>query len=213
MKKKGFTLVELLAVIVLLGILMTLGIPTVMNLVGKNRNKSYIEDAKRLIAQAEYKLRADSLKIDVPDYDDIIVFSFDYLDDGSFSESPNKGKYIPEYSYVAVKIKKDGNLYGVNLVEGYTNNSSDDIDSYLSSDVDFEKIKFKGVKFSTLDQLNSRDYNSRVQVFNITKGDYDNLASGVVDTRNNLIKSEVSFGENCISIVDYPKDDDENDVE
>ena len=53
MKKKGFTLVELLAVIVLLGILMTLGIPTVMNLVGKNRNKSYIEDAKRLIKLLE----------------------------------------------------------------------------------------------------------------------------------------------------------------
>ena len=50
-------------------------------------------------------------------------------------------------------------------------------------------------------------------MFNIEKDDYEKLTVGDVTTRNALIKSEGSFDENCISIVDYPKDDDENDVE
>ena len=45
-------------------------------------------------------------------------------------------------------------------------------------------------------------------MFNITKGDYDKLASGDVESRNDLIRGENTFNENCVSIVDYPKDDD-----
>ncbi|MBQ1813066.1 MAG: prepilin-type N-terminal cleavage/methylation domain-containing protein [Bacilli bacterium] len=47
--KKGFTLVELLAVIVILAIILIIAIPQIMNTIKTTRLKS-IEDSARLIA-------------------------------------------------------------------------------------------------------------------------------------------------------------------
>ena len=62
--KKGFTLVELLAAIVILGLLITFAFPTITRMIFKSREKIYIADAQKLVAQAEYRLRANNTEIE-----------------------------------------------------------------------------------------------------------------------------------------------------
>ena len=87
--KKGFTMVELLAVIVILGILMGVALPKVLGLLDSNKKKTYIQDAKKLISRAQYMVTSENTKIDKPDPDDCIVLSLGFLDDGSFDSPPN----------------------------------------------------------------------------------------------------------------------------
>lgn len=53
MKNKGFTLVELLAVIVVLGLIMMIAVPSTINVLEKNKKESYIADAKEIIRLVE----------------------------------------------------------------------------------------------------------------------------------------------------------------
>ena len=89
--KKGFTLVELLAVIIILGILVVFSIPLMMRYINYSKSKTYIQDANKLISVAEYKISSNSLKIEKPDPGNCIVLSYDYLNDGSIDNPPGKG--------------------------------------------------------------------------------------------------------------------------
>ena len=62
MNKKGFTLVELLAIIVILGILLTLGIPQVLNAINVSKKKSFLEyiDKVAVTAQTVYQEKIES---------------------------------------------------------------------------------------------------------------------------------------------------------
>lgn len=53
MNKRGFTLVELLAVIVILGIIITIFVPSVINLINENSTKIYANKEKILKNAAE----------------------------------------------------------------------------------------------------------------------------------------------------------------
>ncbi len=119
MKKnnKGFTLVELLAAIVLLGILLVAAAPTVLKMVETNRNKMYVDAAKKLIAQAEYEMRASSSKIEKPDSGDVIAISLVYLDSNDFDNAPGNGEYLKEASFVVVKNTGTGLEYSATVVE------------------------------------------------------------------------------------------------
>lgn len=129
MNKKGFTLIELLAAITILGILMGIAIPAIMHLITDNRNKIYITDAKKLVALAEYNIRAKSSQLhlpkdeskNVPPKINYLVLYFSYLDNGDFDSTPNGGVYDPNYSFVAIQ-NVDGKLYySVMLVEKLKN--------------------------------------------------------------------------------------------
>ncbi|MBR2828523.1 MAG: type II secretion system protein [Bacilli bacterium] len=127
MNKKGFTLVELLAAITLLGILMGIAIPAIMHLITGNRNQIYVTDAKKLIALAEYNVRAKSSQIQLPsDESDIEktnygMFTFEFLDNGDFENTPNDGVYDPRYTFVVVKNVGGKLFYSVMIVEKYKN--------------------------------------------------------------------------------------------
>ena len=128
---KGFTLVELLAAVVILGILVVVSVPVISNLFDSSRNKMYVSDAKKLISLAEYKVQASSSVIEKPDDGDCILISMLYLDSNDFDNPPGEGKYLKESSYVVVKNKsgklefsaivvekvKDGGYKGVDLVK------------------------------------------------------------------------------------------------
>ena len=115
--KRGFTLVELLAVIVIIGIMAVFAFPYISNVITGNKNKVYVQDAKKLIALAEYKMDSNDIKIEKPDPGDCIILSYTYLNDGTLKDAPNKGEYLPGASYVVVK-NVDGKMeYLVSLIE------------------------------------------------------------------------------------------------
>ena len=118
MKKsnKGFTLVELLGAIIILGILAVLAIPQLTSMLNNSKDKMYISDAIKFLSLAEKTVRSDD-SIELPDEGKYIVISLSYLDDGSFDTAPNGGKYHPYRSFVLIK-NNDGNMeYTVTLVE------------------------------------------------------------------------------------------------
>lgn len=167
MKKnsKGFTLVELLAAIVILGILLVFAAPTVLNLVEKNKNKMYVDAAKKLISRAEYEIRANSSKIEKPDKDDVIVLSLVYLDDEDFDNAPGNGEYIKEASFVVVKNTGSGLEYSATIVEK------------------LKKGGYKGIDLTRNDNLLSKNADRYVKAFEekdivfVTKNSYGKVLS------------------------------------
>ena len=142
--RKGFTLVELLAVIVILGLLVALSVPLMMKYINYSKSKTYIQDANKLVSVAEYKINSNSLKIEKPDPDNCIILSYDYLNDGSIKNPPGKGTYLGSTSYVVVKNDGGKLDYSVALIEEAKDGG------------------YSGVKLSSLNQINGAFGFSRV---------------------------------------------------
>ena len=168
MKKnnKGFTLVELLATLVLFGILLGVGLPILTGLLSNNRNKIYVADINRMISLAEGKMNASSSTIEKPDEGNCIVMSLLFLDDSSFDNPPNQGKYLKDSSYVVIKNTGGGLLeYSATLVEK-VNNYYRGIE--LTKGVDLEKS-------------NAVRYVKTINESNIVK--LDNISKGIINSR------------------------------
>lgn len=204
MKKsnKGFTLIELLASIVLLGILFGLGLPALTSMITTNRDKIYVNDAKKLLSQAEYKIKAASTTIEKPDPGDCIIITMVYLDSTDFDEAPNRGEYIKDASYVVVK-NNNGNLeYSAAIVErlkegGYKGIELTKEDLLRGSNA----IKYvKGINESDLKIVEAVDESKRVTTNYINKqmkdvsGD-NNYITNIDNTYNNPdLEDEASVG-------------------
>ena len=121
MNNKGFTLVELLATISLLAVLTMIAVPNIIGIVNRNKNKTYIEDAKKLVSLAEYKIRTNpELKPSNDRKSQCLYMSA--LGKSDFdTTAPNGGKYDESKSYVRVRMQSaEGTLslkYYVTLVE------------------------------------------------------------------------------------------------
>ena len=59
MNKKGFTLTELLAVIVIIGIISLIAIPNVVNISDNVKNDNMLADAKKFISLAKAEVLSD----------------------------------------------------------------------------------------------------------------------------------------------------------
>ena len=56
----GFTLIELIATITILGIIMLIAVPNVISVVTKNKNQTYVNDARKFVTLAKYKFESDA---------------------------------------------------------------------------------------------------------------------------------------------------------
>lgn len=144
---KGFTLVEILAVIAILGVLSVLVVPRIFGLVTDSRKNIYVQDAKKLISQARYTMNAKSVKIEKPEDGECIVFSMKYLSVSDFQNPPNGGNYLTEGSFVVVKNVGGEFIYSAMIVE-------------KTKDQDF-----MGIGLSTEDDLNEKGAVRLVQTF------------------------------------------------
>ena len=104
--RKGFTLVELLAAMVILGLIMGIAIPNIMGVIKSNKEKTYVADAKKLLSVAEYKFRGDSKITRPSSTSNCTVMSLNYLDNGEFEKDPNGKAYNKDKSFVT--ITKEG---------------------------------------------------------------------------------------------------------
>lgn len=146
--KKGFTLIELLAVVVIMGILAIIVVPKIMDLVLQSREEIYLQDTRKFLSQAQYKMNSNSTEIEKPEIGESIVFSLKYLTINDFRTPPNDGTYLNESSFVVVK-NVDGNFeYAVTLIE----HRKDGL--------------FQGVEFVTEKQLFAQDAIKHVRYFN-----------------------------------------------
>lgn len=118
MKKNGFALIELLATILILALIMIIAVPNVMSTIDKNKQDTYVEDAKKMITLAEYKIRSDT-SIPLPTSGNCIIVPLNSLDLSDFNEGPEGGSYDLENSYVLVARNGNSYLYYATIVENY----------------------------------------------------------------------------------------------
>ena len=109
MNTKGFTLIELISTLIILSIIMIVAVPNTISVLDKSKKDAFISDAKRLVALAESEIRNND-SIDVTN-GGAIVFTFNYLDDGSFAEDPDNKTYNTSKSFVVVHKKMNGTSY------------------------------------------------------------------------------------------------------
>lgn len=62
MNKKGFTLIELIAVVVIMSIIAVIATPNVINMMDTGNNKKYISDASNFISKAKYMYKQEKYK-------------------------------------------------------------------------------------------------------------------------------------------------------
>ena len=107
MKKRGFTLVELLAVIVVIGVILVIVVPRVLKNIDEEKKSTFISSAKALIRKVEYDYMDDE------DFDYVALKTFN-INDISMSN------YDIDNSTIKMK---DGDIYikliGKEKFEGY----------------------------------------------------------------------------------------------
>lgn len=131
MKNKGFTLTELLAMLVVLGILMAVSIPNITGMVKNQKLNIIRSDAIKVVDTMKTKIAKDK-SIQRPKNNECLIFSLDYLNDNdNFDKGPNGGlyhqfdsfvlftKYNNEYKYYVrlVEQRKINDYFGIELID------------------------------------------------------------------------------------------------
>ena len=105
--KNGFTLVEMLAVIVILGILIIIAVPSVSSYISNTRKAAYVDTVKSLVTEAKTRVNEGELKLRDLDTIYYIPSSCFVLEDG-VAESPY-GKFAK--AYLAITYTGSGHNY------------------------------------------------------------------------------------------------------
>lgn len=108
MNKKGFTLVELLAVIALVAILSGIAVPNIVSTVNNSKKSTFLMDAKRMVSKAEYLLALSKADRDAAASSGK-TYTFAQLNEkGEFQKDADDGNFD---SSTFVRVTKSGSSY------------------------------------------------------------------------------------------------------
>ena len=142
MNRKGFTLVELLVMLVVLSILIAISIPNIMGILNDNKKTIAIDDASRMIETAKVRTSMDETLLPQSN-GSCKIFRLSYLDkNDDYKKGPNGGTYNKNESFVLIKMEEIGagsktykyNYY-VRLVENVDENNMG-INNATSQEID-----------------------------------------------------------------------------
>ena len=189
---KGFTLIELLASISILAIIMLMAIPNIVGIVQRNKNKVYIEDAKKVITLAKYEIKKDVSKKPTDSSMTKTIYLKDLDKSKEVYDAPNGGHYEREGSYVTIQYVSGMLKYYITLYEiknesqiGLFNVSEDDL--YKSNAVELVKTKGKTT-------TNGGGYSSGDETSTKPSGDSYNTNTNTNDNKPYGTTSSGSYG-------------------
>lgn len=120
MNQKGFTLVELLATLLIIGVVMGITIPNVTGIFNQGKITTYAEDAKKMRTSAEYMFRGNNEITKPVENNECIVVSLKYLNNEEY-KAPYGGKYLDNKSFVVIRKVNTATVkkyyYYVQLIE------------------------------------------------------------------------------------------------
>ena len=114
MNSKGFTLIELMGVIVILSIIMLIAIPNVTSTLEKTKKDSYIADAKKFVSLVQYEVRMGTVEKPTPSHN--VSVSLGDLKTDQISKDSDGNLYDTINSYVIMQIVDGYITYNVQLV-------------------------------------------------------------------------------------------------
>ena len=157
---RGFTLVELLGVLMILSIIMAIAVPNVISVLDKNKKETYVSDAKKLISMAETQIRSDT-DIDWPMPSQAVILKLSYLNNGDIDKDPEGVKYDEDRSYVAICLVGDTYTYYVQLIgtvqEGSGRGVPLNVSSNLNGDNRTDTVSSKWTDFKfTQDDIKAK---------------------------------------------------------
>ena len=173
LNNKGVTMMELLGAMVILGILFGLAVPAITTVINDTRNKTYVDDAMKLVSNAEYALRKDN-KIPKPTTTRCVLMTMVYLDNGVFDEGPYGGAYEKNMSYVVVKKESGRDVYYVRIIERLNDGKYRGID--LRKDADL--IKENAYKNMVTNINGTNVYKINENTVDFIKGKFTGKISG-----------------------------------
>ena len=120
MNKKGFTLVELLGVVIILSIIMLIAIPNVMSILDRSKKDAYLADARKMVSLTEYEIRKGNVL--KPAAGNLVKVTLGDLATSDVDKDADNHPYDTENSYVVI-VRKNGYLvYYVQLVANVNGN-------------------------------------------------------------------------------------------
>lgn len=124
-----------------------IAVPNVVGILDNNKTVTYVEDAKKMVSTAEYKLRGDDA-IEKPSSSECIAVNLKYLSASEFDNPPYEGKYLEQQSFVIMiksRINKKYEYY-VQLVQ----------------EIEDDPKTYRGIKLTKVDNLYGNNYSDFV---------------------------------------------------
>lgn len=147
MNKKGFTLIELIAVVVIMSIIAVIATPNVINMMETGNNKKYISDASNFISKAKYMYKKEQYKdkFNKPNQDEATIKLSEIVgitvDD---EKDPHGYPYDLEHSTVTIYTQGEETLKErkakITLIS-YKDEDCYTIDSVEESNLTVDKVK------------------------------------------------------------------------
>ena len=162
--RKAFTLIELMAVVVILGLIMMIAIPNTLSMIDKNKKTTYIENAKTFVSLVQSKVRTNK-NLEEPENSEMaLIVTLEYLSTSDVEFSPYGEEYDKKGSFVAIVVESNKLQYYVHLVSCADKNgcSRDDLNGWrgielvnvnrLNEDDRFDLIKSSEANVNLIDQ-------------------------------------------------------------
>ena len=160
MRKNGFTLVELLVMLVVLSILIGISVPNIAGIISNNRKSMMLDDANRMLDNARVRLNVNESEY-IPKDDECTLLRLSALErNDDFKSGPNGGVYDKNESFVLISKERSASgieyIYYLRLIE-IKDDKKYGINLALSTDVEKRNKEILEEKIE-LNNIGNRDY-------------------------------------------------------